>query len=139
MMHVPAVSYCASAPHFSKNHHLYRYIFRMLPNVRATRAAARTHPHTHAQATVISHPRHSRRQFLVQFGISTSAEKQRHWQSQGNIRDDPRPAGVPFTDGILSFAGYGTDSRSTHLFITLGSQPSFHLIFFGVLPIHLLE
>ncbi|EOD13686.1 hypothetical protein EMIHUDRAFT_124429, partial [Emiliania huxleyi CCMP1516] len=61
--------------------------------------------------------------FLVQFGISTSAEKQRHWQSQGNIRDDPRPAGVPFTDGILSFAGYGTDSRSTHLFITLGSQP----------------
>ena len=97
--------------------------FRMLPNVRATRAAARTHPHTHAQATVISHPRHSLRQFLVQFGISTSAEKQRHWQSQGNIRDDPRPAGVPFTDGILSFAGYGTDSRSTHLFITLGSQP----------------
>ena len=31
---------------------------------------------------------------------------------------------VPFTDGVVSFAGYAKDSRSTHLFITLGTQPS---------------
>ena len=62
--------------------------------------------------------------FLIQFGISTDAAKQSTFNQKGNIKDDfPNPA-VPFTDGIISFAGYGKDSRSTHLFLTLGNQPN---------------
>ena len=60
--------------------------------------------------------------FLIQFGISTDAAVQRKWNGMGNIKDDPHSE-TPFTDGIVSFAGYGTDSRSTHLFLTLGNQP----------------
>ena len=60
--------------------------------------------------------------FLIQFGISTDAAVQRKWNGMGNIKDDPHSE-TPFTDGIVSFAGYGTDSRSTHLFLTLGKQP----------------
>ena len=60
--------------------------------------------------------------FLIQFGISPDAEVQRRWNAKGNIADDP-PSTVPFTDGIVSFAGYGKGSRSTHLFLTLGNQP----------------
>ena len=62
--------------------------------------------------------------FLVQFGINLNAEIHRHWQQQGNIPDDARTAEQPpFRDGVVSFAGYSKDSRSTHLFITLGDQP----------------
>ena len=61
--------------------------------------------------------------FLIQFGISPDAEKQAAAERLGNIQDDPKPQNVPFVDGIVSFAGYGKDSRSTHLFLTLGSQP----------------
>lgn len=61
--------------------------------------------------------------FLIQFGISSNSAKQTHWNQMGNIDDDfPNPA-VTFTDGIVSFAGYGKRSRSTHLFFTLGNQP----------------
>lgn len=60
--------------------------------------------------------------FLIQFGISPDADAQRKWNGKGNIKDDPHSS-VPFTDGIVSFAGYGKDSRSTHLFLTLGNQP----------------
>lgn len=59
--------------------------------------------------------------FLIQFGISPDKQKHVRWSKAGNIEDDPSP-GVAFTDGIVSFAGYSKDSRSTHLFITLGSQ-----------------
>lgn len=61
--------------------------------------------------------------FLVQFGISPTVEMQNKWQAKGNIADDPHPPNLPFTDGIVSYAGYGKDSRSTHLFLTLGDQP----------------
>lgn len=62
--------------------------------------------------------------FLVQFGIGVDRERHQRWQRAGNIKDDPPPKpAVPFTDGIVSFAGYGPNSRSTHLFLTLGSQP----------------
>ena len=62
--------------------------------------------------------------FLVQFGISSSKELQQQWEKAGNIQDDPMPSPrVPFEDGVVSFAGYGPNSRSTHLFFTLGSQP----------------
>ena len=62
--------------------------------------------------------------FLVQFGIPVSKEKFNYWNRQGNIQDDP-PANpkIPFTDGIVSFAGYGDNSRGTHLFFALGDQP----------------
>ena len=60
--------------------------------------------------------------FLVQFGIPPSEDMQAKWNAKGNIKDDPASS-IPFTDGIVSFAGYGKDSRSTHLFFTLGDQP----------------
>lgn len=62
--------------------------------------------------------------FLIQFGISTDVEKQAKWERAGNIKDDPHPSpgSLPFTDGIVSYAGYGANSRSTHLFLTLGTQ-----------------
>ena len=62
--------------------------------------------------------------FLIQFGISPSKEQHTKWMAAGNIDDDPVPdPPVAFTDGIVSFACYSKDSRSTHLFITLGNQP----------------
>ena len=63
--------------------------------------------------------------FLIQFGITPDREKARYWNDAGTIADDPRMPSQPvFTDGVVSFAGYAKDSRSTHLFITLGTQPS---------------
>ena len=59
--------------------------------------------------------------FLIQFGISPDAATQQRWNAKGNIADDPHSS-IPFTDGIVSYAGYGKDSRSTHLFLTLGTQ-----------------
>ena len=62
--------------------------------------------------------------FLIQFGISPDSQKHTDWMRAGNVDDDLMPdPPVPFTDGIVSFAGYSKDSRSTHLFITLGTQP----------------
>jgi len=60
--------------------------------------------------------------FLIQFGIQPDITLQQKWQAKGTIKDDPSKS-TPFTDGIVSFAGYGEDSRSTHLFLTLGNQP----------------
>ena len=60
--------------------------------------------------------------FLIQFGISPNTDMQAKWQANGNIADDPHP-NIPFSDGIVSYAGYGKDTRSTHLFLTLGDQP----------------
>ena len=60
--------------------------------------------------------------FLIQFGISPDSEKQARVEAMGNIKDDP-PSNIPFTDGVVSFAGYGKDSRGSHLFLTLGNQP----------------
>ena len=60
--------------------------------------------------------------FLIQFGISPDADVQNKWNRNGNIPDDPAST-IPFTDGIVSYAGYGKNSRSTHLFLTLGNQP----------------
>ena len=62
--------------------------------------------------------------FLIQFGISPDSQKHTDWMRAGNVDDDVMPdPPVPFTDGVVSFAGYSKDSRSTHLFITLGNQP----------------
>ena len=60
--------------------------------------------------------------FLIQFGIQPNSAIQSKWEGAGNIKDDP-PSSIPFTDGIVSYAGYGKNSRGTHLFFTLGNQP----------------
>ena len=74
--------------------------------------------------------------FLIQFGINTkNATKNKYWKAPHTIADDYNPnipdankekqtgSNIPpFTDGIVSFAGSGKDSRSTHLFMTLGTQ-----------------
>lgn len=52
--------------------------------------------------------------FLVQFGISLDPAMNTRFGE--NIRDDPSP-GIPFRKGIMSYAGYGKDSRSTQVFI----------------------
>ncbi len=63
--------------------------------------------------------------FLIQIGIPKAADKLKYWQDMGTIEDDPPLSPpVPFTDGVVSFAGYAKHSRSTHLFFTLGSQPN---------------
>ena len=62
--------------------------------------------------------------FLAQFGISPDPQKQAVFNQMGNIKDDAKPdPAVPFTAGVMAFAGYGEDSRSTQLFLTLGNQP----------------
>ena len=62
----------------------------------------------------------------VMFGIHPSADKQREFDSKGDIRDDPRPCAgtlAPAYEGLLTFSGdsgKGANSRSTILFMTLG-------------------
>ena len=60
--------------------------------------------------------------FLIQFGVSMDTAMQAKWNAKGDIKDDQH-SDIPFTDGIVSYAGYGKGSRSTHLFLTLGDQP----------------
>ena len=60
--------------------------------------------------------------FLIQFGISPDRIKNEYWRAQGTIKDDT-PIGVPFTDGVVSFAGYSTDSRTTHLLCAPALSP----------------
>ena len=61
--------------------------------------------------------------FLIQFGISPDRIKNEYWRAQGTIQDDT-PIGVPFTDGVVSFAGYSKDSRTTHLLCAPVLAPS---------------
>lgn len=54
--------------------------------------------------------------FLCQFGISTNPDKN-HWHND-QIPDDPN-TGNPISKHVVSFAGSGDNSRSTHIFIAL--------------------
>ncbi len=59
--------------------------------------------------------------FLVQFGASSHVDRVRKWQH--TIEDDPQlNPRIPFTDGIVSFAGYGENSRSNQVFFSLGEN-----------------
>jgi cyclophilin family peptidyl-prolyl cis-trans isomerase len=59
--------------------------------------------------------------FLVQFGISYNAEI----KHQQTIPDDPqREPPISFDIGIVSFAGYGPNSRTSQLFIAYGPSKS---------------
>lgn len=62
--------------------------------------------------------------FLVQFGLVYDKELQKRL---GNavIQDDPQlDPPIPFAPGIISYAGSGKNSRSSHLFVSYGSAKS---------------
>jgi len=56
--------------------------------------------------------------FLVQFGISYTEDHYLHKLAMSTIKDDPQlKPRIKFREGIISFAGSGPNSRSSHLFI----------------------
>merc|ERR1712228_679940 len=60
--------------------------------------------------------------FLVQFGLGSTAEKrEKYGHSDAAIMDDPSK-NIPFTKGIISFAGAGPNTRDQQIFITLGES-----------------
>jgi cyclophilin family peptidyl-prolyl cis-trans isomerase len=71
--------------------------------------------------------------FLVQFGISYSKNNELQSFAKKTIYDDPRQLLannsnnqkiINFESGIISYAGNGPNSRTSHLFISYGSAPS---------------
>jgi len=66
--------------------------------------------------------------FLVQFGISyTKDDELKNYAYNNPIKDDPHlynPQPIKFTEGIISFAGNGRNSRTSHLFIAYDAIPS---------------
>uniref|UniRef100_A0A6U5JRM1 PPIase cyclophilin-type domain-containing protein n=1 Tax=Corethron hystrix TaxID=216773 RepID=A0A6U5JRM1_9STRA len=69
--------------------------------------------------------------FLTQFGIGANTSLRNEYR-QKTIRDDqfhePR---IPFHPGMLAYAGSGTDSRSTEVFIVMPDTPQHQLDYFG--------
>jgi cyclophilin family peptidyl-prolyl cis-trans isomerase len=61
--------------------------------------------------------------FLVQFGISYSSDKELQRFARSTIKDDP-PKGIKFQKGTVSYAGNGDDSRTSQLFISYGHAAS---------------
>lgn len=63
--------------------------------------------------------------FLVQFGIRPpDLQPTLHHAAFRSLRDDPKRRDNPaFTDGVVSFAGSGPNSRLAQIFITYGTQP----------------
>jgi peptidyl-prolyl cis-trans isomerase A (cyclophilin A) len=59
--------------------------------------------------------------FLVQFGIRPGGLNPAIPVPSSILDDPPRPD-IPFTNGIVSFAGSGRNSRGTEIFITYGTQ-----------------
>jgi len=60
--------------------------------------------------------------FLVQFGATSHVGLEKKWNEV--IMDDPQlNPKIPFTDGIVSYAGYGKNSRTNHVFFSLGNNP----------------
>ena len=57
--------------------------------------------------------------FLVQFGISYTADKSLKARAMTPIKDDRVIRGIQFEPGTISFAGSGRNSRTSHLFISL--------------------
>ena len=55
--------------------------------------------------------------FLVQFGLASTKAMRDKWSKRElNIPDDPK-IDVPFTRGIMSFAGGGVNTRGTQIFL----------------------
>ena len=57
--------------------------------------------------------------FLVQFGVAADPTVHARWQRGEKRRLKDEPNRMPFRHGTLSFAGAGTDSRTSHLFVAL--------------------
>lgn len=62
--------------------------------------------------------------FLVQFGISYTTDNELQKFADSTIPDDPVNEDLAFEEGIISFAGSGKNSRTSHLFIAYGAIPS---------------
>jgi len=66
--------------------------------------------------------------FLVQWGIAATKAQFNKWQARGLIEDDPLQK-FDFKRGMLAFAGSGTNSRGTQIFVAyadskhLGKSP----------------
>jgi len=62
---------------------------------------------------------------LVQFGISYTQDSDLKAFADSTIMDDPQlDPPIPFDEGVISFAGSGPNSRTSHLFIAYGPVPS---------------
>jgi cyclophilin family peptidyl-prolyl cis-trans isomerase len=62
---------------------------------------------------------------LVQFGISYTQDKELKAFADSRIQDDPKlDPPIPFDEGVISFAGSGPNSRTSHLFIAYGPVKS---------------
>lgn len=63
--------------------------------------------------------------FLVQFGISYTTDQDLKSFADSTIMDDPQlTPPIKFDEGVISFAGSGPNSRTSHLFIAYGPVPS---------------
>eukprot|EP00533_Pseudo-nitzschia_delicatissima_P012870 CAMPEP_0197264016 /NCGR_PEP_ID=MMETSP1432-20130617/1541_1 /TAXON_ID=44447 /ORGANISM="Pseudo-nitzschia delicatissima, Strain UNC1205" /LENGTH=300 /DNA_ID=CAMNT_0042728609 /DNA_START=57 /DNA_END=959 /DNA_ORIENTATION=- len=63
--------------------------------------------------------------FLVQFGISYSEDKELQHFAKTSIQDDPKhDPPIEFHPGIISYAGSGPNSRTSQLFFSYGSSKS---------------
>eukprot|EP00930_Biecheleria_cincta_P032637 TRINITY_DN22632_c0_g1_i1.p1 TRINITY_DN22632_c0_g1~~TRINITY_DN22632_c0_g1_i1.p1 ORF type:complete len:310 (-),score=44.90 TRINITY_DN22632_c0_g1_i1:144-1073(-) len=71
--------------------------------------------------------------FLTQLGIGADAQARSAWRHK-TIKDDPRPWGVTFQPGMLSFAGGGPDSRTMEIFVVMPGAPPSVLANFGTNP-----
>ena len=61
--------------------------------------------------------------FLVQFGISYTEDKELKAFARKPIQDDPKfDPPIEFHPGIISYAGSGPNSRTSQLFISYGSS-----------------
>lgn len=61
--------------------------------------------------------------FLVQFGISYSKDKELQHFAKKSIQDDPKhDPPIEFHPGIISYAGSGPNSRSSQMFFSYGSS-----------------
>lgn len=63
--------------------------------------------------------------FLVQFGIGYTYDQDLKAFANSRIKDDPQlEPPIPFDEGVISFAGSGPNSRTSHLFIAYGPVKS---------------
>lgn len=64
-------------------------------------------------------------EFLVQFGISYTEDKELQKFGRSTIKDDPQlEPKIPFEPGTISFAGSGPNSRTSQLFFAYRGAPS---------------
>mmetsp|Transcript_20477 Transcript_20477/g.19703 ORF Transcript_20477/g.19703 Transcript_20477/m.19703 type:complete len:274 (-) Transcript_20477:397-1218(-) len=61
--------------------------------------------------------------FLVQFGLSYTTDKELRSFAESTIQDDPQlTPHIAFDEGVISYAGSGKNSRNSQLFISYGKS-----------------